>query len=72
MTVIIAHSDMRELFEAYGIDPDALGVKFASELGRVDDGIRFIFDECQQLMRESAQLLKPKPERPYYRQRQRW
>ena len=68
MTVIIAHSDMQELFEVYGIDPDALGVKFASELGRVDDGIKFSYDEW----RESAQLLKPKPARPYYRQRQRW
>lgn len=77
MTTIIMHPDMRELFEAEGVDPDAMGVKFVDrllpgELGRIDDGIRFIADECLKLASVSLHQAMPQPERPYYRQRQRW
>ncbi|WEE79456.1 hypothetical protein LZ683_08885 [Comamonas testosteroni] len=72
MTVIIARSDMQELFEAEGFGPDAMGAEFVGELGRVDDGIRFIADECLKLASVSLHQAMPQPERPYYRQRQRW
>lgn len=77
MPVIIMHSDMRELFEAEGVDPEAVGVKFMErlplgEVGRIDSEIGFIVDECHQLASAPLHVLKPQPARPYYRQRQRW
>ena len=66
------HSDMREYFEAEGIDPDTLGVEFVGELGRIDSEVRFIAEQCHQLASAPLQPPRPQPARPYYRQRQRW